>query len=75
MKADTTSVEFRNVGRGKASWKADLPDLSHETLIREIKHRKVTASKYLDLEDDENGVMWIVAGSRYIGKVVYPHAD
>lgn len=71
-------VNFRDVGRGRATWTARLPALPGEwptdyTLIAEVRRRRCLASKGIDCQQDGRhgdgrpyGSVW-VGGSRCVG--------
>ena len=64
-------VEFLRVGRDAKSWTAVVPSLSDTSLIREIRQRRVLASRFIDFDWDEDGKsagIW-VGGVRMVGVV------
>lgn len=66
--ATNVKVEFRNVGRGKRTWTATLPDLSDVSLLREIRKNGGLASRGVEVEMEEDGTGAIfVGGWRMVG--------
>ncbi len=61
-------VLFKDVGRRKASWEADLPVLDESALLRSISKNGGLASRDVDvtLNADGSGVI-IVGGFRVVG--------
>lgn len=66
-------IEFRNVGRGKRTWRAELPDTPAAYLpsriLREVQKNGGLASRVIDIEHDEhmNGTI-LVGGFRPVGE-------
>lgn len=66
------TIQFTNVGRNHASWTAELADSTEAAIIREVRKRKVLASKEIFAEDGT-----IYAGFRPVGqyRVIQPSAS
>jgi hypothetical protein len=56
------TVEFRNVGRGKRTWIANLPNLSDAALYREVSKSGALANQGIDFDVSEDG-----SGTIYVG--------
>jgi hypothetical protein len=67
-------VQFSQVGRGKKSWEADLPDLNHQTLYGAVKKAGALGSRGIDFQwDTEEQVgMIYVGGFTCVGLYTVP---
>lgn len=56
-------IQFRNVGRDKKTWTADVADVSDEVLIRQIRREGALMSRDIDVlwNDSHTG------GAIYVG--------
>lgn len=60
-------VTFKDVGREKKCWSAEMPDLHTKYLTKEVHGQNAILSRHPDFQmvDDDNGI--ILAGMRPVG--------
>lgn len=62
-------VEFKDVGRGKRTWRARMT-LTGDSLIREVQKARALASRGIDVSFDlDMGVGMVFAGIRSVGTI------
>lgn len=70
-------IQFKEVGRNKKTWTAEVNELSESALLREIKKSGALMSRGVDvvLDDGDTSGLIIVGGWRTVGTFEILHDD
>lgn len=62
-------VQFTDVGRDKKTWESEIDDISHSSLLKQIRLHAVVMSRDVEftLNESEDGGAVVVGGVRTIG--------